>query len=1122
MAPQSRPEPMNASPHHPKVKVTLRLGEALSVAGGFVTGKMEMECKADKGLGIGVVMVELFAIEELTSRDHSATSTFFHSRRIFQGPGLPPSNSVHPFPQPGDPPLPPNYYGARRGTTTFLFRFPLPFSSPSSINFGSGLANVRYEARASVGVSWKGDKRLVTDKKEVDVVESFQEEFARTEPEGVVVGENGKFWVQGRVIGGVLIAGQPACVELHVKNHSAKKNSGLSITLTRQLQLPEFPTTDKPPLQISDTLTSVSFRGQEYIIQPGTEGVANLVFDVPRHARGVKGGPRHGDEEEETATAALFEVCCLIDVKLSMGFGRPDIRLDIPVSILHPTAIPQLPPSNPYPLPPIQPYGASTPDILSQVPYALPSSPAPVYPPLSPPPVMSYMDPSHHWIPPPSHSPVPMAYYPYAPNAPSFYQPMLSPPPPHVIPMRPASAEPIPSQPLYNIPSGLPVSVQQPLSASGDIPPLVMEREEGKGERASRISHHLRMSSRNRSVSPQAHRYSQPTDYAPPFIPTPASNSPSPSNPRALQTLDIPAAVASSPSSDVVSPRPMLSPKQSFSVDPVRYATLSKSDRVRTLEHMAAQAEKTNSDMSTVIPEVNFADKDKSLPIPPVPSDKQKPRSGMTESRPRADTFFPPDQQLEETPRTPTIAAVASLKVPRFGGGDGGLSGLDALEARLIAEVGTKKPEQNNQKPDVRSILPQPIDIPRPSADIEPAVDSAISSLRLPGVEVESKEPVNDSLVVERAESTHSNDGARTERGRAKERISDGLTKKSAGKKSTRKGKDHVSAERDGEIHRMRKVARGRVADWLERIDPAVPPDVDSSASPSPAPERAPDKAGRKVEQESQDTSPAPLPDEDKPKAEGNTDSEDVVAQPNPRSSGFIPIETLRARQMQAETSAKKEGRVEEKPFGIPRGFKFPVYPPRPLDPQAHYDIRSARGGRGGKVTAVAAIWASQTQATREQSKSPPPVKLTKVVKSTPKYLSSQPVKPPPARTPPAVARTPMNHLPTSSQPASFSAANLTEKRAKMIKSTSVPAVLSSSLATPMLSSTASLARPSPPLMDRAKSGNKLLPTVSETYSSGNGRLESSTKSAPAPKGDLAFGQARLRELIKRYQGQTS
>lgn len=30
-----------------------------------MTGKMEMECKTDKGLGIGIIMVELFAVEGL-------------------------------------------------------------------------------------------------------------------------------------------------------------------------------------------------------------------------------------------------------------------------------------------------------------------------------------------------------------------------------------------------------------------------------------------------------------------------------------------------------------------------------------------------------------------------------------------------------------------------------------------------------------------------------------------------------------------------------------------------------------------------------------------------------------------------------------------------------------------------------------------------------------------------------------------------------------------------------------------------------------------------------------------------------------------------------------------------
>ena len=42
-------------------------------------------------------------------------------------------------------------------------------------------------------------------------------------PEGLVIGEGGKVWVQARVLGGILVAGESACVELQVKNHSAKR-----------------------------------------------------------------------------------------------------------------------------------------------------------------------------------------------------------------------------------------------------------------------------------------------------------------------------------------------------------------------------------------------------------------------------------------------------------------------------------------------------------------------------------------------------------------------------------------------------------------------------------------------------------------------------------------------------------------------------------------------------------------------------------------------------------------------------------------------------------------------------------------------------------------------------------
>lgn len=65
MASQSRPEPMNASPHHSKVKVTLALSDPVYVSGGHISGKMEVESRTDLDslLGIGLMMVELYAIQ---------------------------------------------------------------------------------------------------------------------------------------------------------------------------------------------------------------------------------------------------------------------------------------------------------------------------------------------------------------------------------------------------------------------------------------------------------------------------------------------------------------------------------------------------------------------------------------------------------------------------------------------------------------------------------------------------------------------------------------------------------------------------------------------------------------------------------------------------------------------------------------------------------------------------------------------------------------------------------------------------------------------------------------------------------------------------------------------------
>lgn len=91
--------------------------------------------------------------------------------------------------------------------------------------------------------------------------------------------------------------------------------------MSRDLRLAGLAPNEKPPLQLSDTLTSVSFRGPEFIIHPGVEGVANLVFDVPPHAKGLRGGLRDGGEDGRTFNH-LFEVQCTVTICLSLGVGR--------------------------------------------------------------------------------------------------------------------------------------------------------------------------------------------------------------------------------------------------------------------------------------------------------------------------------------------------------------------------------------------------------------------------------------------------------------------------------------------------------------------------------------------------------------------------------------------------------------------------------------------------------------------------------------------------------------------------------------------------------------------------------------------------------------------------------
>lgn len=54
---------MNAITSHSKVKTTITLSGPLFVAGQDITGKVELDCKAEREVGIGLIIVELLGVQ---------------------------------------------------------------------------------------------------------------------------------------------------------------------------------------------------------------------------------------------------------------------------------------------------------------------------------------------------------------------------------------------------------------------------------------------------------------------------------------------------------------------------------------------------------------------------------------------------------------------------------------------------------------------------------------------------------------------------------------------------------------------------------------------------------------------------------------------------------------------------------------------------------------------------------------------------------------------------------------------------------------------------------------------------------------------------------------------------
>ncbi|KAG8716371.1 hypothetical protein FRC12_020506, partial [Ceratobasidium sp. 428] len=154
----------------------------------------------------------------------------------------------------------------------------------------------------------------------------------------------------------------------------------------------------------------------------------------------------------------------------------------------------------------------------------------------------------------------------------------------------------------------------------------------------------------------------------------------------------------------------------------------------------------------------------------------------------------------------------------------------------------------------------------------------------------------------------------------------------------------------------------------------------------------------------------------------------------------------------------------------------------------AKYDVRSARGGKGGQVTAVASIWQNAVNPTTEAARPAPKQQAT--------LAGLAPIE---TRVTSQVDRTiPSSPLMVSSR--------------GIVKSTSVPTVVYPATAVPVLSSSASLARPLGGPGARAR--QMTFPTsIPESQSD-----DTLMRRTSQPPRDIAVGQARLKELIGKYQ----
>ncbi|KAG9015699.1 hypothetical protein FRB90_004392 [Tulasnella sp. 427] len=1160
--------PMNVTSHHPKVGVSLHLAQGPFISGDEIRGKFTLESRSDKGLGLAAISVELTG---------------------FQGPGLPVSNAVLGELPADSPIMPRPYHPARKGQTSFFYQFPIPQYAPSSIDFGHGLAKVQYQVTANVEVFWKGEKRVVTIQRPVRILEGLPllrnpipnvilGEAGKIHVQGRMVGLFTmighptclELFVQNhsnKKTHGVTLR---ILRRIHLR-HAPPQDHPFQLTdslATIPFNGPEYsigPGGEGVANLVFDVPTpaygaGVGLRSED---RP-KQGVPPLLFTVECELEITIGMPM--------GSQAISFSLPLITAHPETVPHLPPPQPPQPPPMVQQAPPPPVPQYNPYyahdpyaPLePPRLPFAQNPVSSTPPSPQFTPNLPPSPYTPNQPYPASPVQNPYFPQYASQPTTPLQQAYVSLPPTAPNYHgtspSPISSPKPLPAVPVQPSSRplpQPTPPSntngghiawqtPLVKPPSSVPSppAPPQPVQVLANIPPPTTPKRgplptppvtaqqptspprptdgavEGKGVIASRVTQHLRQSSRTRSTSPTAHRFPLPP------VSTAASQSKSKSKPlptplalaKTEASANPPApplespkdpithsggslAVPQSPStgqvatglsqpSGVLSPRPRLSPRMSYDEgirnDGVKVASI-KSKPVEELERMAEEVlkeeEKEAKHQSALGIEL-----ERESPVASG-SNRREVYKAKPAGLPTASEIFGLDTQPVRQSRAMSTTSVP-LKPPAVPHYE---SGLDALEKRLAGE--------KNAGMDAGDLW---IYRRRAPSVAETASDSDASSVRSfrsqPGGPRAARKS-NHSR--ERSQTSHKQ--ARKESGLPPMPMPRAVT-------PTTPRNDH-----EKEVKRLQKEAVNRVGAWIGGVPSSESPALVPWATLS-GQQMIPKTSSGFVSTKKPTFGPSA----------GRTPLTEVFAQPpppveapsqqpppNPRrgsANAFAENTPLQAAISTAQSPVIASKNVERQLLNI--------------GPLKHaYDIRSARGGRGGVVTAVTAIWetkpgAGATDDPLDVPRETPPPRLQVKKKEPPVFK---------VPTVPASAS-----LPVLSQPGLDTENAMSAERPGRVedgqrihhRALPDPAAINGTLAKPYLSSTASLAKvrldPGPRPRPLAALGKPALLPVSQSAPQLRPSAIELTTTSPKPGAPpMGVGQAKLRELIAKYQNPT-